>query len=257
MTLAVGVDVGGTGIKGGSVDVAAGKLIGERVRMATPSPSTPRKIVEAVVRVLESVDADGTVGLTLPAVITAGVARTAANIDKRWIGTDAAALFRDRTGRDVRVLNDADAAGMAEMRYGAGLGRTGVVIMVTLGTGIGSAVFAGGVLVPNTELGHLRLHRGEAEDWAAESVRDREDLSWKAYAERLQDYLRVLHQLLWPELIIIGGGISKKADRFLPLIKVDTAVVAASMQNDAGIIGAALFASSPPTVPSAPTVQGP
>jgi polyphosphate glucokinase len=185
---------------------------------------------------------DGPIGVTIPAVVTRGVARTAANIDPSWVGTDAAALLTKATGRAVTVLNDADAAGLAEVRYGAAAGRSGTVILVTLGTGIGSAVLVDGALVPNTELGHIHLHHGEAEDWAAESVRTREDLSWKEYASRVEDYLRLLCQLFWPQLIVIGGGASKKADKFLPLITVDAEVVAAQLQNEAGIIGAATAA---------------
>jgi polyphosphate glucokinase len=175
-------------------------------------------------------------------VVRGGIVRTAANIDQSWIGVDAAALFHDVTGRTVTVLNDADAAGLAEMRHGAGVGRNGTVVMVTLGTGIGSAVFVNGVLVPNTELGHINLHDGDAEDWAAAEVREREDLSWKEYAHRLEEYLDLLHRLLWPDLIIIGGGVSKRADKFLPLVHVDAEVVPARMQNEAGIIGAAMSA---------------
>lgn len=238
----VGIDIGGTGIKGAPVDLATGMLMAERVRLRTPDPSTPDAVAAVVRQVLDEVNVPGPIGVTMPAVVTNGVIRTAANIDRAWIGTDAAHLLVQATGRAVTVLNDADAAGLAEMRYGAGVGRTGVVVMVTLGTGIGSAVFANGELVANTELGHIHLHHGEAEDWAADSVREREDLSWKEYASRLDDYLDLLHRLFWPELIIIGGGISKKSDKFLPLMNVATEVVAAQMQNEAGIIGAAMMA---------------
>jgi len=197
-----------------------------------------------VAKVLDECGVDGPVGLTLPAVVTDGVVRTAANIDQSWIGTDAAKLFRKATGREVGVVNDADAAGLAEVRFGAGAGRSGVVILVTLGTGIGSGLFVDGVLVPNTELGHLHLHHGDAEDWAADSARERDDLSWKQYAGRLEQYLQLVHRLFWPKLIIVGGGISKKADKFLPQITVDTEVVPAALENDAGIVGAAMYAPS-------------
>jgi len=246
-TPVIGIDIGGTGIKGAPVDLTAGDLAAERVRLVTPSPATPDAVAGVVVQVLDKIGADGPVGLTLPAVVTNGVVRTASNIDSSWIGVNAIDLFGKATGRQVAVMNDADAAGVAEVQYGAGVGRTGVVALVTLGTGIGSALFINGQLVPNTELGHLHLHHGDAEDWAADSVRETDDLSWKEYAHRLQQYLELLHSLLWPELIIIGGGISKKADKFLPHVEVDTEVVAARMQNEAGIIGAAMCAAQAPT----------
>jgi polyphosphate glucokinase len=240
---ALGIDIGGTGIKGAPVNLSTGELAGERVRILTPSPSTPEAVADVVRQVLDKVGVAGPVGLTMPAVVSGGIIRTAANIDKSWLGVNAVKLFVDVTGRAVSVTNDADAAGLAEVRYGAGAGRTGVVMVVTLGTGIGSALFVDGQLVPNTELGHLHLrHHGEAEAWAADSVRDREDLSWKDYAKRLQDYIEEIQALFWPELIIIGGGISKNADKFLPHIDVATEVVVAKMQNEAGIIGAAMLA---------------
>lgn len=238
----VGVDIGGTGIKGAPVDVAAGTLTTDRVRLLTPSPATPEAVAGVVGEVLAQVGAPGAVGLTLPAVIRQGTVETAANIDESWIGVDAVSLFAQATGRPVAVVNDADAAGLAEVRFGAGRGHDGVVVLVTLGTGIGSAVFVDGSLVPNTELGHLHLHHGDAEDWAAESVRESDELSWKKYARRLQDYLELLQRLLWPDLIIVGGGVSKKADKFLPLIDLRTEVVPAQLLNDAGIVGAALSA---------------
>jgi polyphosphate glucokinase len=239
---AIGVDIGGTGIKGAPVDLGAGRLVADRVRLRTPSPATPGATAAVVVSVLDQLGVGGSVGLTVPAVVRAGIVETAANIDPAWIGTNAVELFARATGRDVAVVNDADAAGIAEMRFGAGRGQRGVVVVVTLGTGIGSALFADGTLVPNTELGHLPLHHGDAEDWAAESVRERDELSWKKYAHRLQDYLALLERLLWPELIIIGGGISKKAEKFLPRITLRTKIVPAQLQNNAGIVGAALVA---------------
>ncbi len=242
--LTVGVDIGGTGIKSAPVDLESGTLAAERIRILTPNPSTPDAVAAAVKEVLDEVNVPGPVGVTMPSVVTDGMIRTAANIDKSWIGVNAVHLLVQATGRAIAVMNDADAAGVAEMRYGSGVGRTGTVVMVTLGTGIGSAVFVNGTLVPNTELGHIHLHHGEAEDWAAESVRERDDLSWKEYAERLDDYLNLLQRLFWPELIIIGGGGSKKADRFLSLLNVGTEVVQARMQNEAGIIGAAMLAPS-------------
>jgi polyphosphate glucokinase len=242
---AIGIDIGGTGIKGAPVDVRTGALIQERVRLLTPAPATPDAVADTVSVLLDRIGVDGPVGMTLPAVVMHGVARTAANIDKAWIGTDAAKLFAEATGRAVTVVNDADAAGLAEMRFGAGAGRAGVVIMVTLGTGIGSAVFVNGELVPNTELGHLHLHHGDAEDYASDFAREKDGLSWPEYAQRLERYLQLLQSLFWPDLVIIGGGISKKADKYLPQIDLDVEVVPAVLQNEAGIIGAAMLAPSP------------
>jgi len=241
-TAAIGVDIGGTGIKGAPVDLEAGSLTAERVRILTPQPATPDSVAEVVTEVINQLDAPGAVGLTLPAVVRDGVAHTASNIDHAWIGTDAAELFAKATGRAVAVVNDADAAGIAEMRFGAGRGRSGVVILITLGTGIGSALFVDGTLVPNTELGHLPLHHGVAEEWAAESVREDDDLSWKQWAHRLSDYMQLVEKLFWPNLIIVGGGVSKKSGKFLPHIEVRTELVPAQLLNDAGIVGAALFA---------------
>lgn len=237
-----GIDIGGTGIKGAPVDLATGQLTTKRVRLLTPSPATPHAVAVTVAELLHQIDADGPIGLTVPAVVSGGVVHTAANIDKKWIGTDAADLFRRATGRPVTVVNDADAAGLAEMRYGAGRGRRGVVVVVTLGTGIGSGLFVDGKLVPNSELGHLPMHEGVAEDWAAESVREEDDLSWKKYAKRLQEYFELVERLLWPELIIVGGGVSKKAEHYLPRLDLRAEVVAAQLLNDAGIVGAALSA---------------
>ena len=240
---AIGVDVGGTGIKGAPVDVTRGQLTGERVRLLTPLPATPEAVCNTVAEVASQFEGAGPIGITMPAVVRAGVVETAANIDPIWIGVDAAALFGDALGREVAVLNDADAAGLAEMTFGAGQGHAGSVVVVTLGTGIGSAVFADGILLPNTELGHLPLHGGDAEAWTADSARDRDDLSWKHWAQRLEQYFSLLESLLWPELIIVGGGVSKKAEKFLPRIDIRTPIVAAQLQNEAGIIGAALRAT--------------
>jgi len=239
----VGVDVGGSGIKGAPVDLEQGEFATERTRIETPQPSTPENVAQVVKEVLDKVGVDGPVGITLPAVVRSGVVKTAANIDHSWIGVDAVDLFGKATGRSVRVvMNDADAAGVAEMHYGIGRDRKGVVILVTLGTGIGSALFVDGELVPNTELGHLPLHGDDAEKWAAASVRENEQLSWKEFAHRLQRYFELLERLFWPDLIVVGGGVSKRADRFLPRIELDTELAAATLYNDAGIIGAALLA---------------
>ncbi len=241
-TSALGIDIGGTGIKGAPVNLATGEFLADRIRILTPSPATPKAVAETVVKLLDQMGVDGPVGMTLPAVVSRGVARTAANIDQGWLGLDAVDLFTKATGRQIAVINDADAAGIAEVRFGAGAGRSGVIIMVTLGTGIGSGLFLDGKLVPNTELGHLHLHHGDAEDWAADSVREKEDLSWEEFGKRVDSYLELIQRLFWPDLIIIGGGVSKKADKFLPHVKIDTEVVAAKLQNDAGIVGAAMFA---------------
>jgi polyphosphate glucokinase len=238
----IGVDIGGTGIKGAQVDVETGTLITERIRILTPSPATPDAVAGVVVRLLEQIGGSGPVGLTLPAVVRNGTVETASNIDETWIGSDAVRLFSDATGRAVSVINDADAAGMAESRFGAARNVRGLVAVITLGTGIGSALIVDGVLVPNTELGHLPLHHGDAEDWAADSVRENEALSWKKYAERLQSYLTLVERVLWPSLFVIGGGVSKRANKFLPLLELRTPVVPASLQNEAGIVGGALFA---------------
>jgi polyphosphate glucokinase len=238
----VGVDIGGTGIKGAPVDVVAGEFAAPRIRVLTPNPATPDAVLGAVRELLDQLDTPGPIGITLPAVVRNGVVQTAANIDDAWIGVEADDRFAQELGRPVAVVNDADAAGLAEVRFGAGRGRSGVVVVLTLGTGIGSAVFADGVLVANTELGHLPLRGDSAERWAAESVREREELSWKHWAHRLQHYFELVEQLLWPDLIIVGGGVSKKADKFLPFIELRTEIVAAALQNDAGIVGAALQA---------------
>jgi polyphosphate glucokinase len=238
----IGVDVGGTGIKGAVVDVARGELASERIRLLTPSPATPDAVAGVVAELLDKIGSDGSAGITMPGVVRGGVVETASNIDHAWIGVNAVELFSKTTGRSVTVVNDADAAGIAEVRYGAGRDSTGVVVMVTLGTGIGSALFVDGDLVPNTELGHLPLHHGDAEDWAAESVRENEDLSWKKYSHRLQRYLELVEKLLWPQLIIIGGGVSKKADKFIPRIELRTRLVPAELMNEAGIVGAAVLA---------------
>ncbi|HWG93602.1 MAG TPA: ROK family protein [Mycobacteriales bacterium] len=244
MSTGFGVDVGGSGVKGAPVDLALGALAAERVRVPTPQPATPDAVVDVVAEVLERAGApEGRFGLTLPAVVTGGVARTAANIDPAWVGTDVAALVRERTGREAVVVNDADAAGLAEARYGAARGVDGVVLVLTLGTGIGSALVADGHLVPNTELGHLELDGADAESRAADSAREREDLSWEEWAARLQRYLEHVDGLLWPDVVVLGGGVSKKAHKWLPLLEVRPELRVAALRNDAGIVGAALLAA--------------
>jgi polyphosphate glucokinase len=244
MSTVFGVDIGGSGIKGAPVDLARGELVGERLRLVTPAGATVAEIAKTAAEVVSSFGYAGLAGAAFPAVIIDGHARNASNIDSGWIGTDVAATLSDATGCDVRVLNDADAAGLAEMRYGAGRDVGGTVALLTLGTGIGSALFLDGVLVPNTELGHLEIDGQDAELKTAESAREREDLSWEHWARRVSKYLRHFEALLWPDLFILGGGVSKKADKFVPLLDgVRTKVVVAELQNDAGIIGAALWAS--------------
>jgi polyphosphate glucokinase len=239
----VGIDFGGSGIKGAPVDLETGEFIGDRVRIETPQPSTP----EAVAKVFDELlshfpDCTGPVGVTVPAIVRNGVAGSAANIDRAWIGTDADALFTEVTGRDVHVVNDADAAGLAEVRYGAAAGRRGLVILTTLGTGIGSAIVYDGVLVPNSELGHLEIDGKDAEKSAANSVREKHELSWSKWAHRLTRYYRTLERLFSPDLIVLGGGVSKHSDRFLHLIDIETEIVPAKLLNRAGIVGAALWA---------------
>lgn len=242
--LPFGIDFGGTGIKGAPVDLEQGEFAAERVRIKTPKPSTPQAVAEVFVDLLAAFpDSSGAVGVTVPGVVRHGVVSSAANIDKTWIGTDADALFTKATGREVHVVNDADAAGLAEVRYGAAAGRRGLVIVTTLGTGIGSALVHDGVLVPNAELGHLEIDGHDAESRAANSARESEDLSMKDWAKRLTRYYRTLEMLFSPDLIVVGGGISKRADEFLPLLDLDTEIVPAQLRNQAGVIGAALFAS--------------
>jgi len=239
----IGIDFGGTGIKAAPVDLALGDFAAERVRVRTPQPSTPRAVAEVFAELLAHFPGTrGRVGVTVPGIVRHGVVRSAANIDKAWLGTDADGLFTDATGRDVHVVNDADAAGLAEVRYGAARGRTGLVIVTTLGTGIGSALVHDGVLVPNSELGHLEIDGAVAEKRAANSARETEDLSWKHWARRLTTYYRTLERLFSPELFVVGGGISKRAEEFLPLIDLDTEIVPATLLNKAGVVGAALYA---------------
>nr|WP_300149820.1 ROK family protein [Propionicimonas sp.] len=243
--LAIGIDVGGTGIKGAPVDVETGLLAGPRHYIATPQPATPEAVALAVREMREyfaDVPAGAPVGVALPAVVRGGVVRTAANIDPAWIGTDADALFAEALGTPAVVLNDADAAGLAEMALGAGRDAPGVVLVVTLGTGVGSALFIDGHLVPNTELGHLTIDGFDCCPWASAAARVRENLSWAQWVSRLQEYLAYAESLLWPDLVIIGGGISHDADQFMPLLQIEAPVVRARMENDSGIIGAAFEA---------------
>jgi polyphosphate glucokinase len=241
-----GIDIGGSGIKGAPVDLDGGHFAAERLRIPTPSPSTPGAVADVVAQVVESFEGeagDEAIGVTFPAIIQHGVAKSAANVDHSWINTDIDALFSARIGRKVHVVNDADAAGVAEARFGAARDVRGVVIVCTLGTGIGSALLLNGLLVPNTELGHLEIDGHDAESRAADSVREKEDLSWEKWAHRLQTYFGTLEKLFSPDLIVVGGGVSKKSAKFLPLLDLRTNIVPAQLLNDAGIIGAAILAT--------------
>ena len=237
------MDIGGSGIKGCLVDLEQGQLVGERVRLETPQPSLPEPVYDTVAQIVNSFDWTGRVGVTFPGVMKDGVAYTAANVDKSWIGTDIDAGLDARIPGTVETLNDADAAGIAEMRFGAGRGRDGVVLMLTFGTGIGSALFLDGRLVPNTEFGHIQVDGHDGERKASAAAREREDLSYPDWAKRVDRYLEVLEAGLWLDLIIVGGGVSKKAHKWVPLLSTRTPVVPAELQNDAGIVGAALAAA--------------
>jgi polyphosphate glucokinase len=252
-TRGFGIDIGGSGIKGCPVDLDVGAFAAERIRTPTPTPSTPAAVAAVVAEIVKQFgDAGGTgpVGVTFPAVIQHGVARTAANVDKSWIGTDVDSLLRETLGRPVRVVNDADAAGYAEAKFGAAKGVGGTVFMATLGTGIGSALIVDGVLVPNTELGHMEVDGKDAETRAADSVRTAEGLSWPQWAKRLSRYFQAVENLFWPDLIVVGGGVSKKADKFLPLLDIRTPIVPSQLRNDGGIVGAALLATERSMAPS-------
>ena len=242
--MALGVDIGGSGIKAAPVDVTTGRLLTKRERIPTPRRSTPAAVAEVVAQFTTRFRWSGAVGCTFPAVIKKGVALSAANVDRSWIGTDVDAVMTKATGSPVTVMNDADAAGVAEMRWGVGQDRDGVVFMITLGTGIGSALFVDGVLVPNTELGHLVIRGKDAEVRASANARDERKLSWADWAEHVDEYLLYLERLFSPDLFIIGGGVSERANRFVPLLTVHAPVVPAAMGNDAGIAGAALYALS-------------
>ena len=241
---AFGVDIGGTGIKGALVDTATGKLVTERERIPTPKPATPKAVAEVLAQLVHNARWQGEVGATFPAVIKRGVAQSAANVDPSWIGTNADAVFTEAVGEgsEVVVLNDADAAGIAEARFGAAKGQHGVVIMLTFGTGIGSALLMNGVLVPNTELGHLELDGHDAESRAAASVRDEHGMSYKKWAQRVNRYMEHVERLFSPDLFVVGGGVSKAADKWVPLLELKTPVVAAQLLNEAGIVGAAIAA---------------
>jgi len=239
----LGIDIGGSGIKGAIVDVQSGQLVSERLRVATPSPATPQAVAAAAGELVREIGWQGPVGCGFPAVIVNGVARTAANIDESWIGTNVAAILSEAIGSNCYLINDADAAGVAEMRFGCGRGHNGSVLVLTLGTGIGSAMFINGTLYPNSELGHLRLKAGPAEHYASAAVRKNEDLDWKPWAKRLNKFFAQVERTISPQLIIIGGGVSRQHDKFFPFLKVQAELLPAQLRNQAGIIGAACLAA--------------
>ncbi|HMM83650.1 MAG TPA: ROK family protein [Terrimesophilobacter sp.] len=241
-TQAVGIDIGGTGIKGAIVDVATGELLTDRKKLATPSGGKPEDILDTVLALFEElgdIGSDTPVGVCFPAVIIQGRTMSAANVSKKWIGLEAEKLFEDKLGRSIHFVNDADAAGVAEARYGAAVDAKGLTILTTLGTGIGSAMLYNGELIPNSELGHLQMDGRDAEKLASTSAKEDEDLSWKEWAKRLQRYYEHLELLFSPDLILVGGGISKSSDEFLPLLDLRAPITPAKLRNNAGIVGAA------------------
>lgn len=240
----IGVDIGGTGIKAALVDVERGELIGDRIRVETPQPATPESVVTATAGLIAALESPNPVGIGFPAPFAGGKVMMASNIDKAWVGLDATKRFAKEFDRPCAMLNDADSAGLAEMRFGAGRGQRGVTLLLTLGTGIGSALFVDGTLVPNTELGHIEVRGKIGEHRAAASVRETKGLSWSRWVERLNEYLDCVDRLIWPDLIILGGGVSKHAPKWLPKVEARPPVVAAQKQNTAGIVGAAANAHS-------------
>jgi polyphosphate glucokinase len=241
MAHVLGVDIGGTGVKAAPVDTTSGELIAERQKFETPQPSTPEAVAEVVQKLVAAFSWTGPVGITFPGVVVGGVIRSAANLDHSWIGVDAVKTFGEAIKLPVTVLNDADAAGVAEITFGAGKGVRGTVLLLTLGTGIGSALFTHGTLVPNTEFGHIQIRGKDAEKRASEHAREERELSWGDWADRVDEYLTHMEALLSPDLFIIGGGVSKKSEKFVPrLTGLKAKVVPAALLNDAGIVGAAM-----------------
>ena len=239
----LGIDVGASGIKGAIVNVKTGELVTERFRVPTPFPSKPKAVAKSIAEVTNHFEWKGLIGVGFPSVIQNGIAKTAANIDKKWVGTDVEKLLSSATGCPVYVRNDADVAGIAELQFGAGKGKKGTVILITIGSGLGSAVFSDGVLLPNSELGHLKFKDGIAEHYAADSIRKKEDLSWEVWGKRFNEYLQHLEFLFSPDLILLGGGSSKKFEKYKHLIQTDCSVTPAKLLNHAGIIGAACLAA--------------
>lgn len=238
----LGIDIGGSGIKGAPVDVDSGAMLADRRRTPTPKDARPKDVAAVAAKLARHFDWHESIGIGFPAVVRNGVTLSAANVHKDWIGLDAAGLFSRATGCPVSVVNDADAAGLAEVTFGAGKGQMGVVLLITIGTGLGSALFIDGRLVPNTELGHVEVKCEDAELRASDAARQRDDLTWKKWAKRFDNYLLTLEDLFSPDLIILGGGAIKKQERFLHLLTLKTPVVPAQLGNNAGIVGAALAA---------------
>ncbi len=238
----LGIDIGGSGIKGAVVDTATGELVTDRHRIETPQPATPEAIAEVIVQMAKHFKWKGDIGCGFPAVVQAGLVYTASNIDASWININAKKLFSKATGLKVTVVNDADVAGLAEMKFGAGKKQKGVVILITVGTGIGTAIFTQGELLPNTEFGHIELNGDIAERSISDATRKRDELNWETWALRFNEYLALLEKLFYPDLFILGGGLSKKPEKFLHLLKSKTKIIPAKLQNNAGIVGAALTA---------------
>jgi len=245
MATVLGIDIGGSGIKGAPVDVERGELVDERFRLPTPDPAKPEPMAETVAEIARHFNWEGPIGVGFPSVIRGGRVYTAANIHKSWIGAEIDQLLTLATHCPTRAINDADAAGMAEMKFGAGKDRMGVVLLVTIGTGIGTSIFTNGVLVPNTEFGHLKIRDKDAETRASDAARQEKDLSWEKWGGRFNEFLMEMERLIWPDLIILGGGVSKQSEKFLPFLSVKAEIIPASFLNLAGIVGAALAA---PTV---------
>ena len=243
---ALGIDIGGSGIKGAPVDINTGQLLTERFRIPTPQPATPNAVARTIDQVCRHFEWSGPVGCGFPAAVQHGVVKTAANIDDSWINVNGEQLFSKTTGLPVKLTNDADAAGMAEVKFGAGKDKEGVIFVITIGTGIGTALFVDGTLVPNTELGHIRIKGMDAEHWTSDAARKREELSWKRWAKRFNRYLSYLDSLFWPDLFILGGGAAKKHEKFIANLHTRCPVVPAKFHNNSGIVGAALTAPAHP-----------
>lgn len=246
MSLVLGIDIGGSGVKGAAVDLEAGKLASDRVRIPTPKKSTPENVAEVVKQIADqfaNLDSEHPIGITIPAPVVRGKVMMMANLDKSWVGLDADSFFSERIGRPVKLVNDADAAGYAEVFYGAAKDQPGVVIVTTLGTGIGTAIINNGQLLPNTELGHLEIGGHDAESKTSSGVREAKGWSYKKWAAKLQKYYSQLEKLFWPDLFVVGGGVSKQHEKFLPRLELRTPIVPAQLRNEAGIIGAALHAA--------------
>lgn len=239
----LGIDVGGSGIKGAPVNMETGEMLGERFRLPTPKKAKPDDVASTIAEIAKAFNWNGPIGVGFPGVVRDGIVYTAANVHKSWVETNAEQLFTEVTGCPSYVVNDADAAGLAEMNFGIGRERSkGVVILITLGTGLGTAIFVDGKLVPNTELGHLKIRGKDAERRASDAARQRKEMDWETYAERLNEYMSELENLFWPNLFILGGGISKVSNKYIPLLKLRTEVLPARLLNQAGIIGAAVYA---------------